>query len=335
MPVVPGVSSYVWSITGDASLASQSLTSTTSSGTFNFGPTWTSGTVSIAVFNSCGSYTRTFAVGSVPNQPGAITGPGTALCGQSNVTYSIAAVAGATSYTWTVPVGASLVSTAPNGLSIVVNFTAAFTNTGNICVTANNGCGQGPARCFAITARPGVPVVTGPTSVCRTQSNVFYTLAPVAGATSYAWSITGGASIAPSGTSAIVNFNTALSSTATMRANAVNACGASQPGGLTISVNLFCRTAAEDVTVSSSTELGAYPNPTSGKATVSFNAASESKYLVKVTDILGNTLRSDVVNAIEGYNTKDIDLTGVAKGMYMISVTANDGTTETIRLVVE
>ncbi|MBK7571149.1 MAG: T9SS type A sorting domain-containing protein [Bacteroidetes bacterium] len=333
MPVVPGVSSYVWSVTGNASVGSQTLTSTTSSAVINFGPTWTSGTVSIAVFNSCGSYTRTFAVGSVPNQPGGISGPGTALCGLSNVTYSIAAVPGATSYTWTVPVGASVMSTSPDGRTIVVDFPS-FVGTGNICVTANNACGQGPARCYAVTARPGVPVVTGPTTVCKTQSSVPYSLAPVTGATSYSWSITGGAAISPSGTTAIVNYNTALSTSAVIRANAVNACGASQPGGLTVAVSLFCRTAADNVSVSS-TELGAYPNPTSGKATVSFNAASESKYLVKVMDMIGNTLVSDVVNAIEGYNTQDIDLTGVAKGIYMISVTAADGTTETIRLVVE
>ena len=51
--------------------------------------------------------------------------------------------------------------------------------------------------------------------------------------------------------------------------------------------------------------------------------------------MIGNTLISDVVNATADYNTTEIDLTGVAKGMYMVSVTANDGTTETLRLVVE
>jgi len=219
-------------------------------------------------------------------------------------------------------------------LSIVVDFTPAFTsNSANICVSALNSCGTGPARCYTVTSRPAAPVVTGPTSACKTASAIVYNVAPVSGATSYTWSVTGGASIAPSGTSATVNYNTALTSSAVVRANANNACGASQPGQLAVSVNLFCRT-ADDVTVSS-TELGAYPNPTSGKATVSFNAASESKYLVKVTDMIGNTLISDVVNATEGYNTQEIDLTGVAKGMYMVSVTAADGTTETIRLVVE
>ena len=125
-----------------------------------------------------------------------------------------------------------------------------------------------------------------------------------------------------------------MTSSAVVRANANNACGASQPGQRNVSVNLFCRTAADNVS-GVSTEVGAYPNPTSGKATVSFFAATESKYIVKVTDMIGNTLISDVVNATADYNTTEIDLTGVAKGMYMVSVTANDGTTETLRLVVE
>ncbi|MFZ7144052.1 MAG: T9SS type A sorting domain-containing protein, partial [Bacteroidota bacterium] len=335
MATVTGATSHVWSVTGDATVVSQSTVGATTTATIAFGPSWTTGNVSITASNSCGSYARTFAVRSTPTQPAGISGPGAGLCQLTGVTYSIAAVTGATSYTWSVPAGVNIVSTAPNGLSIVVDFTPAFTsNSANICVTANNACGSGPARCYTVTSRPAAPVVTGPTSVCKTQSAVVYTVAPVASATSYTWSVTGGASIAPSGTSATVNFNTALTSSAVVRANANNACGASQPGQRSVSVNLFCRTAADNV-ASASTEIGAYPNPTSGKAIVSFYAATESKYIVKVTDMIGNTLISDVVNANADYNTTEIDLTGVAKGMYMVSVTANDGTTETLRLVVE
>ncbi|MFZ7113900.1 MAG: T9SS type A sorting domain-containing protein, partial [Bacteroidota bacterium] len=335
MPVVPGVTTYTWSITGDASLGSQNLTSTTSSGTFNFGPSWTSGQVSITVSNSCGSYTRTFSVGSVPNQPGGISGPGTALCNLTGVTYSIAAVPGATSYNWSVPAGATIVSTAPNGLSIVVDFTPAFTsNAGNICVSANNACGTGPARCFKVTSRPAVPVITGPASVCKSQSSVTYTLAPVTGATGYTWSVTGGASIAPSGTSAVVNYNTALTSSAVVRANAVNACGASQPATLAVAVNQFCRTAADNGSINTA-EFSVYPNPTSAKTTVSFNSESDMKFTVKVADLLGNIIYSDVINASVNYNSTEINMTDFAKGVYVISVTSEDGNSQSKRVVVE
>ena len=331
MPVVPGASTYTWSITGGATLVTSGQTSTTTSATFAMGPSWTSGTVTITVGNGCGTYSRSFVVNSVPTQPGSISGPGFANCGTSNVTYSIAAVAGATSYSWTVPAGVSIVTN--SGLSITVNFTGAFTTQGNICVTANNSCGSGVARCYTVTSRPAPPVVTGPTAVCKSQSAVTYSLTPVSGATSYSWSVTGGASIAPSGTSAIVNYNTALSSSAIVRANALNACGASSPGGVTVNVSLFCRDAQD--AVATATELTAFPNPTNGKATVAFTAGAKAKYVVKVTDLLGNVIVSDVITAVEGYNTQEIDMSQVAKGLYMVSLTAEDGQSQTLRLVVE
>ena len=51
----------------------------------------------------------TLPVRSTPLAPGAaITGPVSSVCRASNQTYSIAAVSGATSYTWTVPSGATI-----------------------------------------------------------------------------------------------------------------------------------------------------------------------------------------------------------------------------------
>ncbi|MBP9791567.1 MAG: T9SS type A sorting domain-containing protein, partial [Bacteroidia bacterium] len=77
------------------------------------------------------------------------------------------------------------------------------------------------------------------------------------------------------------------------------------------------------------------PNPTSGKATISFNSTSKTKYLVKVTDMIGNAVFTEVVNAFEGYNTREIDLTKIAKGVYVISLSTEDMTTESIRLIVQ
>ena len=323
---IPGVSSYSWSITGNAT-----ITGNNQNAIINFGPAWTTGVVSLTVTNSCGSYTRNYTLWSTPLQPGSISGPGTALCGQSNVTYSIAPLASATSYSWTVPAGVSIVNN--TGTSITVNFTAAFTGSGNICVNGNNACGAGAIRCYAVTARPAAPVVTGPLSVCKSQSAVNYSVAPVLGATSYLWSVSGGASISPSGTSATVNYNTAISGSAIIRANAVNACGASQPGGATVNVSLFCRTADDNLDASQS--FGLYPNPTNEKATISFTAGSKEKYTIKLTDLLGNVIISEVVAAQEGENTQEINVSQFAKGIYVVSLTAEDGSTQSTRLVVQ
>ncbi len=321
-------SSYEWSTTGDISVAgAQGSTSQT----FNFGPSFTTGTISVSTSSSCGTFTRTYTIRSTASQPGSIAGPSKNLCGQSGVTYSIAPVADATSYNWTVPAGVNI--TANTGLSITVDFTAGFTGTGNICVSATNGCGNGIARCYsvsALTAPPASP--TGSASVCKSASGVVYSILPVAGATGYLWSISGGATIVPAGTSATVNFNSATSATAVITVNAVNGCGFSQPGKKVVAVNLGCRNADNMV---SAADFSAYPNPTNGMITVNFQATKSAKYSVKVIDLLGNVMINNVVSATEGANMQELNLSNVAKGMYLLSIETEGTTAQTLRVVVE
>jgi hypothetical protein len=80
---------------------------------------------------------------------GSISGIQT-ICGvQNNITYSIAAVPGATSYSWVVPTGATIVS-GQGTTSISVNF-ASGASSGNISVSAGNGtCNTTPSN-LAIT----------------------------------------------------------------------------------------------------------------------------------------------------------------------------------------
>jgi PKD repeat protein len=82
----------------------------------------------------------------VPAQPGNISGPASVCHNQNNVIYSIAPVATATSYTWTVPPGTNL-KTGQGTVQIKVRF---GNSAGNITVKANNSCGSGPVRTLAI-----------------------------------------------------------------------------------------------------------------------------------------------------------------------------------------
>lgn len=100
---------------------------------------------------SCGSSSSNgylIVVNPLLNPPASITGPGSVNPNQQNVSYSVAPVSGATSYTWTVPPGASIVS-GQNTTSIVVNFT---TGQGNITVTANNACGNSQPQILSVSA---------------------------------------------------------------------------------------------------------------------------------------------------------------------------------------
>lgn len=82
-----------------------------------------------------------------PSTPGGITGLTSVSSGQTNVSYSITSVSGATSYNWTLPSGASIIS-GQGSTNITVNFGS---SNGNICVTASNSCGTSSTSCIAIT----------------------------------------------------------------------------------------------------------------------------------------------------------------------------------------
>ncbi len=294
-----------------------------------------SGNVSVYGSSGCGAGpVRVVAVRSTPLQPATLTGTASNLCGQSGVVYTVSAVAGATSYSWTVPAGATMAS--PNNtasLTMTVNYGAGFTNTGSVCVTAVNACGGGTARCLTVSARPDQPgAIAGSSSVCKSTAAGNYSVGPVAGVT-YTWSITGGATVVGAGANATVNFTTATSNFATLTVTASNACGgAAAPRTLPISVNLLCRTANEAAIAS---EMNAYPNPTSGKLNVTFNASMKEKYTLKVVDLIGNVMMSQPSTAQAGANIQEIDLSSYAKGMYLLSIEREGAEIQTMRVVVQ
>lgn len=87
-----------------------------------------------------------------PAQPSAYTSAPTTVCqGSTNNTYTVPAVSGAISYSWSYSgTGATINGT---GNSVTVNFSNSATS-GNMSVAAINGCGTGTARVIAVTVNP-------------------------------------------------------------------------------------------------------------------------------------------------------------------------------------
>ncbi len=166
---------------------------------------------------------------SSPAQPASITGS-TSICSGTTNTYSITAVAGATSYTWALPGGWTGTSTTNS-----INATASSTS-GNITVTANNTCGNSTAATLAVVVNtiPATPgTISGTATICSGTTNT-YSITAVAGATSYTWALPGGWT----GTSTTNSINATASATSgniTVTAN--NACGNSSVATLAITVN--------------------------------------------------------------------------------------------------
>ncbi len=110
-----------------------------------------SGNYSCVITNasSCSATSNsiTVTVNQVPAQPGIISGQTSVCRRQNNVVYSIGAVSGATSYTWTVPSGARVnAGQGTNSISVKYGNVG-----GNITVKANNACGSGSVRTLAVT----------------------------------------------------------------------------------------------------------------------------------------------------------------------------------------
>ena len=220
VPAVTGATSYTWSVSGtgwSGSSTTNSITLTAGSG---------SGSVSVTSSNSCGTstaYTFTAPISTTPTAPTSVTLP-TAPCPNATAIYTVPAVTGATSYTWSVS------GTGWSGTSTTNSATlTAGSVSGSVSVTASNACGSSAAYTFTapISAGPTAPTsVTMPTAPC-TGSPATYTVPTVAGATSYTWSVSGTGWSGSSTTNSITL--TAGNSTASVSVTANNACGSSAP----------------------------------------------------------------------------------------------------------
>ena len=214
---VANAATYSWTATGGASITSGQGTNTI---TVTFSTN--NSNICVTASNSCNStpqVCQTITTASaIPATPGVIAGITTVCSGQSGVNYSVASVANASFYSWTVPVG-STITTGQGTNSITVTFGSA---SGSVCVTSGNGCGTSTSSsCKSISVDPNpavgtVGTISGPSAVCSGQSGILYTVAAVSGATTYNWTL-------PSGTNFIGGQGT-NSITVTFGATSGNIC---------------------------------------------------------------------------------------------------------------
>lgn len=106
--------------------------------TFSTSPGFVSGNVCVTTNNGCmNSQARCAKIFATPDKP-VISGPASVCAGQTGVTYAATAENGATTYTWFVPSGSSIVS-GQGTSTMVMNF---GNNAGQVQVAAKNACGK-------------------------------------------------------------------------------------------------------------------------------------------------------------------------------------------------
>jgi endo-1,4-beta-D-glucanase Y len=124
---------------------------------------------------------------AAPGAAGTISGTASTCAGTTGLTYSIATVSGATSYSWTLPSGASITNGVnTNSITISVGSIG-----GPISVTPKNTCGNGISSSIPVTVNaavtPSVTIAANQTSIC-TGGSVTFTATSVNGGTpTYQW----------------------------------------------------------------------------------------------------------------------------------------------------
>ncbi|NTW31445.1 MAG: hypothetical protein HGB12_02260 [Bacteroidetes bacterium] len=158
---VPGANNYTWTVPAGTGI-------TSGQGTTSIDVTFGSysGNLCVTANNNCENSQAScieVVVNTPPSTPGNITGTSAVAKGTAPVSYTVAAVLGATTYNWTVPTGASIASGSGTS-TIVVNYPCSA-SSGNVTVTAQSSCGISAPSVLLITAGPianaGSPVFGG------------------------------------------------------------------------------------------------------------------------------------------------------------------------------
>jgi hypothetical protein len=123
---------------------------------------------------------------------GAIIGTSSVSCSSVTTTaYSVTAVAGASTYTWTVPSGWTINS---GQGTTAISVTSNGTTGGVITVTPSGACGIGlPVTKTIAVGQVQPDSISGPGPIlCSPFTSTTYSITPVLGATSYVWTVPSG-----------------------------------------------------------------------------------------------------------------------------------------------
>jgi hypothetical protein len=277
----------------------------------------TGGSVSVIAGNQCGNSNPSVlavTVASPPSQPAAIQGPDQ-VCNSATVIYLVDPVPDATSYFWTVPVDATIVS-GQNTDSIFVQWGA---NAGDISIIARNNCGGSTprTRSIGLETLPGpAGTIAGNDSVCSYNESYIYTVSAIAGATSYTWLIPHGTEITSgTGTNSVVITISpaALSGPVTVQGN--NSCGSGTPSSKNITVKT-CSGFSENRT---EPEISVYPNPAEKVLNIVVTKGEKQMDLL-IVDARGQMVYRESLENIPLESTLKVDVSAFSRGVYFMEL---------------
>ncbi len=250
--------------------------------------------------------------------------------------YTTEGAAGASSYAWLLnPETAGTI--AGTGTTGTLSLAPGFTGTFAISVQGVNDCSNGvfseelPVTVIEAPAAPVKP--SGPDSLDVNkviQSD--FTTTEVAGAISYGWDISPATAgtITGSGLTATALWNNTYRGAVSLKVKAINTCGES--------------VASEEKTLNIYSSLGLaennglgitiFPNPSDGKFSLDIISGVSSVINLTVYSPLGIVVYAEQDVKLSGKLQKTLDLSNLAKGVYLLKAERN-GILSTISIVID
>jgi hypothetical protein len=326
---VLSATSYIWSTqqgtTNVINPNGSGVNDTIISVTFN--SNYTSSLITVQAVNDCGvSGIRSFSLTrNNPPTPCLISGP-TNICeyigtGSITVTYSVNPIAGVTNYNWTVPAGASNI--VGQGTPVIsFKFPPGY-RSGNISVSASNGCGVSGLRSLSLLSlNPAMAGIADVIMLSGCPNRVYsYTLSRFSlNSTGMIWTVpTEGTILSGQGTNSItVSYpNTTVSGFVTV--SGLSNCGQSQPRLINVKLT-GCPTAVTgktDAIENRNWDVRFFPNPTKSTFNLQVSSTSREAFSVKVFDVQGRLIKTMEVFASENNNFGN----ELKSGTYMFEIT--------------
>jgi sugar lactone lactonase YvrE len=298
VPDIVNATSYKWTLPYGAT-----GTSSTNSINVNYDSTAVSNLISVQGVNSCGVGEKTYIDITVNRPPSnrIIIGPMEVCRGQNTVIYTIPLVEYVKTYLWTLPSGATGVSST-NSISLNYGSTAV---SGNITVQGKSDIGQSfvPLSTLSIIVTSSLPTVTpygfSNTSTPCKGSKSTYSIWPIPNATSYQWTLPSGATGTSITNSIDVDFGlSAVSGNITVKG--INACGEGTLSTSAISL----------------VPLSSQPEPISGTKVVCQNQKDIVYSVAPIPNAIGYRWnvpigQIDLYNLGNIINTQQLDLTKI------------------------
>lgn len=263
-------------------------------GTYDFDPSPSTGSeiasgasdLFIAKYSSC--------IGA-PLQPSGIVGSSSVCVGDIS-SYSVSPVAGATNYTWTLPMGWSGNSSS-NSIS-----TNAGANSGVVTVMANNACGSSAPESLLVNVN-ALPVVIFSVpidTVCLNSASVVLTGGSPIGGSYFGSNVSAGSFDPVALGSHVISYTY----------TDTNFCTNTALDSIWVDACLGMSTQLEEP------EFSVFPSPTNGWITIDCPLLNERDATITVTNVYGVTICS---LRSQDPNTK-IDISQYPAGLYLVCV---------------